>query len=86
MAGWFTPTELRLLLVLSDGKPHTRTELHAVLPDELGPYQNVQRHVSNIRKILRVQGQDIVCVWHKRTLCYQQIRLLSACCSASRKP
>lgn len=57
----FTRTQSAMLSVLADGMPHTRMELHACLPDELGPLSNVWKHVTNIRKILRPRGQDILC-------------------------
>lgn len=80
MAGWFTKTQLKILLILSDGKPHTRQEIHAALPDELGALTNIKRHISDIRKVLRKQGQDIICTWHQRTFCYVQVRTLVASC------
>lgn len=72
----FTPIQQRMLIVLSDGLPHPREELHACLDDELSPYSAIKAHLSSIRKILRPKGQDIICeIVHRRNM-YRQIRLL----------
>lgn len=57
----FTATETRIMRVLADGQPHRKEEIHACLPDELGALNNVQMHISNIRKKLRPVGQGIHC-------------------------
>ena len=71
--GW-TPTQRRMLEVLSDGLPHTKEELHACC----GPscVKNVRMHLSILRKKLRHKGQDIVCRFDKRVIKYQHVRLL----------
>ena len=61
-----TPTQEKMLGVLSDGMRHTRQELHACLSDELAPLSNIQMHISNIRKVLRPIGQDIICEYYRR--------------------
>lgn len=72
----FTPTQQKILDVLSDGLAHLREELHACLPDELGPLKNVQNHITAIRRRLRPKGQDIVCVISNRGIRYMHVRLL----------
>lgn len=58
-----TPTQLRLLVILSDGEPHSRYQLRDEgLWDELGSVENVKNHIAAIRRHLRKIGQDIVCV------------------------
>jgi hypothetical protein len=56
----FTPTQRRMLAVLSDGMAHSREELHACLMDELGPVENIHFHISLMRTKLRRAGMDIV--------------------------
>lgn len=73
----FTPTQQRMLDTLSDGRPHTRAELHACLADELGSTSNISSHLSEIRKALRPKGQDIVCQYYRRTFMYRWVRLLT---------
>ncbi len=73
-----TPTQKAMLCVLADGRPHTREELHACLPDELGALSNIQNHIAAIRKTLRSRGEDIVCEYHKRSLYYRHVRLLAS--------
>jgi len=73
----FTPTQKAMLNVLSDGHRHTREELHACLPDELGPISNIRTHLMHIRKKLRPAGQDIICELFQRRIHYRCIRLLS---------
>lgn len=77
MKNGFTPTQQCMLDVLSDGQAHTREELHACLPDEMGALSNIQAHLCAIRKQLRPIGQDILCEFKHRTLHYRHIGLLT---------
>ena len=74
----FTPTEQRLLTILSDGMPHKRSELLAVLPDELGGFGNVRKHLTQIRKRLRPRGEDVICEFYQRSYYYRHVRLLKS--------
>jgi DNA-binding response OmpR family regulator len=71
-----TPVQSRMLGVLADGRPHTREELRACLWDEQGPVTNIQPHLTAIRKELRRQGEDILCVIVSRRICYRYVRLI----------
>ena len=75
----FTPTEQAMLAVLSDGMSHGKAELHACLPDELGSLDNVKVHVTNIRKKLRLKGEDILCtrVYMSEPI-YRLVRVLAS--------
>jgi hypothetical protein len=70
----FTPTQQRMIDVLSDGMPHTREELHKCLWDEEGALGNIKMHISLIRKVLQPVGQDIVCCLVRGTIQYRHIR------------
>jgi hypothetical protein len=70
------PVQRKMLALLSDGLPHSREELHACLADELGPITNVAPHVSMIRRAVRLNGEEIVCEYVKRRICYRHVRLL----------
>ncbi len=72
----FTPTEGKIMAILGDGLLHSREELHACLPDELGKRDNLKVHLSNIRKKLNPIGQDIVFVSGGRP-CYRLVRFLA---------
>jgi DNA-binding CsgD family transcriptional regulator len=78
----FTPTQRRILQVLADGEPHRPTELAAQLDDDMGPVSNVKPHLTAIRKLLRLRGEDILCVVpgppHRRCLHYRWVRLRPA--------
>jgi len=74
----FTPTQKRMLKVLSDGQRHTREELHACLDDELSALSAIQAHITYIRKHLEIRGEDIVCVARDRSYHYQHVRLLNS--------
>ena len=74
----FTPTQSRILRVLSDGRRHSRKEIHGCLVDELGELSNIQAHLSNIRKKLRPIGEDIICEFYQRTIYYRHVRLLAS--------
>lgn len=73
----FTPTERKILAVLSDGMKHKREELFDCIPDEQSnvPIQ-VANHISNIRRKLRRKGQDIDCVYYMGGYYYRHCRLL----------
>jgi len=71
-----TPTQRRMAALLADGKPHTRRELHALLWDEQGKLSNICEHLSRLRKIIRPQGEEIVCEIVHRKICYRHVRLL----------
>lgn len=81
MTNGYTPIERKLLDMLSDGRPHHRAELHALAWDRQDRLQNMQIHISNLRKKLRPKGRDIVCEVRKAGLplgtSYQLVRLLS---------
>lgn len=59
MSTLFTPTEQRILHVLSDGRGHTRAELEAVLEDDQAGPKAVAMHVTRIRVKLRPRGESI---------------------------
>jgi hypothetical protein len=68
-----------MLAVLSDGMAHTKAELHSCLPDELGSLDNVKVHVTNIRKKLRLKGEDILCTRiHMSEPIYRHVRILAS--------
>lgn len=73
----FTPTQQAMLQVLSDGMPHRKEDLYACLPE--GYYSDIRVvtvHVSNLRKLLKPQGMDIVCEYRYGVYMYRQVRLL----------
>lgn len=74
----YTATEKKLLAILSDGMPHRRDELLSVLPDELGSFGNVRKHLTQIRKRLRPRGEDVLCEYYKRSYYYRHVRLLKS--------
>ena len=55
----FTPTQQRIMNVLSDGMGHTYEELYACLDDDMAGDHTVNVHVYNIRLKIR-PGRDIV--------------------------
>lgn len=75
MSETWTPTERRILDVLSDGDPHPVRDLIVCLPDsEGGDTGNVADHVSLIRRKLRPLGHDIVLeIVRGRSWCYRRI-------------
>ena len=74
----FTRTERRMMEILADGLPHSRRELHACLPDELGELRNIWTHISRIRKKVRPKGREIVCEIWQRTVHYRLVVLVTA--------
>lgn len=72
----YSPTQVKILQLLSDGKPHTREEIHALLIDELCQIEMVSVHISRIRKHLRPKGEEIICELANRRIHYRHVRLL----------
>jgi hypothetical protein len=56
----YTPTQRKILAVLSDRRPHSPAELFACLPDDLGSVRNIRPHLTRLRSKLRPR-RDIVC-------------------------
>ncbi len=75
----FTPTQRRMLEVLADGLPHRREELRACLEDELASIETMRKHIGAMRKLLRTDGHDIVCIsgGRQRAGQYQHVVLLT---------
>lgn len=76
MANGFTPTQLCILSVLSDGLAHTGDELRHCLPDDMAQSGTLRMHLTNIRKKLRPHGQDILIEFIRFRVHYRQVRLL----------
>ena len=73
----FTPIQRAMLKVLSDGREHTRKELHKCLSDELGPLTNIAVHLTGIRKVLRPRGEDNLCTIIDGESRYSHVRIVS---------
>lgn len=56
-----TPTQQRMLTLLSDEKPHNRFALQKCLRDELGSVQGIKMHLSMLRKKLQPHRYQIQC-------------------------
>lgn len=73
----FTPTQTRILAILSDGTPHTKTELMTALDDELAAPDTLRVHIGQINVKLRTIGQEIICRRLGYTSRYQHVRHLN---------
>jgi hypothetical protein len=73
----FTPTQIVILKLLNDGKPHLREELFSALtvPDITNRLY-LNQHISDLRKRLRPMGHEIVCEILNRRISYRHVRLL----------
>lgn len=78
----FTPTQARIMRLLSDGLPHHgKTEIKPLLPDgELAGPNAVNFHVSALRKKLHAMGKNetILCEIVNRRICFRFVILVSA--------
>lgn len=75
-AAEFTPTQLRMLEVLGDGLPHTKDELESCFEDVEFGDNLLSVHLTLLRKKLRAKGQEVVCEYKQRRLCYRHVRLI----------
>jgi len=55
-----TPVHRKIMAILADGQPHRDAELRACLSDELGDVDNIEPHISMLRRALHPIGQDLV--------------------------
>ena len=76
MNNGFTPTEARLIEVLSDGKVHPRLELVDYLPDPLSSYDALKMHLGRLRKKLQAKDEDLVFVAAHKVWGYRHVRNL----------
>lgn len=75
----FTPTERRILALLSDGLMHTREEMIGCLYDELSGLPSLRVIVCRMNKKLKPIGQELVCrSMGAHTVRYQHVRLLAS--------
>ncbi len=72
----YTPTEQRLVAMLSDGKTHSRRELLTCIDDDQAEFSNLQWHLSQVRKQVRPMGQEIMFVSGNCVSGYRHVRLL----------
>lgn len=77
----FSPTELVILRLLQDGHPHRPDELKRVAGDDLMTAGALSVHVSNLRKKLRLIGQDVST---EKAMEYCQYRLVRLTASSAR--
>jgi DNA-binding response OmpR family regulator len=77
----FTPIESRILELLQDGHPHRVQELKCVAGDNQMEDKTIYVHVCNMRKKLRILGQDIST---ESALEFCQYRLIRLTASHSR--
>jgi hypothetical protein len=73
----YTPTQQRMLEVLSDGQLHRPEELRACLNDDLQPIKHVTTHLAGIRKNLRLVHEDIVFQIIDGERYYRHVRFVS---------
>ncbi len=79
MINGLTPTEHRILKLLSDGMPHHRKEVKdTCLDDELATYPNLNKHICKMRPKIASRNLEIVCVFRYRQLCYRLVQPLTA--------
>jgi hypothetical protein len=72
----WTPTQQRIIDLLSDGMPHDRYEIFGCLDDNLSKLSAIWFHMSSIRRVVRPRGEDILCVLFDRKIHYQHVKLL----------
>lgn len=69
----YTPTEERIVSLLSDGLNHRRAEILACI-DELADHRVMRVHIFNIRTKLKRKGRDVLCTFDRnRAVCYRMV-------------
>ncbi len=72
----FTKVEHKVLGLLSDGLPHPRKEVFDSFEEPHMALSTMRHHISNVRRKLRLIGQDIICGVAGRRIYYQHVRLM----------
>lgn len=74
----FTPTQQRILEVLGDGMPHSRSELMKCIDDPLSDYTCLNNQLSKIRRKIRPKAREIVCETVHRQTHYRLVGLVGS--------
>lgn len=74
----FTPVQSRIMAVLSDGQAHLKQELFECMENPLNNPDTLWSHISQLRKHLRPKGQDIICEYAQRRICYRHVQLIKS--------
>jgi hypothetical protein len=72
----YTPSQQRLIDVLSDGLPHDREELRQALGDDQLTNKNLSDHIILLRRVVRPRGEEIVCELWDGSPHYRHVRFL----------
>lgn len=80
-----TRTQLEILTVLADGKPHRRAELAACLPGESERRGALNSHLVAIRKALAPRGQIVLCQLLHKAIHYRWVALIGQSASEARQ-
>ena len=76
----FTPIQMKILEILSDGQRHSRHELITTVwegkEDDEPSRRVLGVHLVGIRKLLRQNGQTVLCEFYQRSIYYRHVRLL----------
>lgn len=79
MAVKFTPRQLEVLAILSDGECHAFAEMMSKLGYDPDEQQTLFQHVTNLRRVLRLVGHTIVCeTWRNGERGYRHVVLLTS--------
>lgn len=74
----YTPTEERIIAILSDGQAHPVEVMKSVLTDgEYSRVETLEVQVTNLRKILNPKGRDIVRRMVDGVSCYRMMRFIN---------
>lgn len=71
----FTPTETRLLKILSDGNRHHKDELFECLDDDMSSLNALAKAICLLRKKLP-NGDGILVEWWRRKRFYRLVRYI----------
>lgn len=72
----FSPTQQRIVDLLSDGLLHSKEEIYGMLLTA-NSVNHIQMHISNLRKIMRPVGQDIRYILENGSSYYQLVRCIN---------
>lgn len=68
----------KMLQILSDGKPHPRSELFDCMEDALGETSTIRVHLCRLRKQLEPKHETISRIQFNGQVYYQHVRLMAS--------
>lgn len=72
----YTPTQRRIMDILSDGMPHPKEEIQETFYDPMAVSGAVRTHISYLRKKIEPTGFGILIEYVNHGICYRLVQFV----------